>query len=312
MPALVETMAYSGKTPWHGLGTVLSEKCEIAEAIKSSGLDWTTSKQQLGFQSGEDFIQYPNRFAIVRSTDKSILGDCGPNYELLQNEKVFEWFDPFIQSDAARIHTCGALKGGSIIWVLAKLNNDPVQVRQNDTVDKYLLLSHSFDGTMSVRISFTPIRVVCWNTLSLSIRDHNSARVRIRHSSLMHDNMKLVQEAVNLDNQNFEVTVEKYKALQNRGVNQNDLKKYFRQVWEIPEGEAVSTRTKNQLETLEGLFEYGIGNQGKTMWDAYNAVTQYFSYEDGNNSNNRFTSLWFGDNARRNVKALDLAVSMSS
>lgn len=310
MPALVETMSYSGRKPWHGIGTTMSDQCtDISEAIKASGLDWTVKKEQLGFQTPDGFIEYTNRFAVVRSSDNAVLGDCGPKYNLLQNDKAFEWFEPFLQKDAF-IHTCGALKGGSVVWILAKLNLDPLEIRPNDNVDKYLLLSHSFDGTLSVRIAFTPIRVVCWNTLSMSMRDNNSSRVRIRHSSKMEENMDMVREAVNLAEQSFSVTKDKYKALQNKGVNQNDLRKYFKTIFEIEDD--PSTRSLNQLDQLEHMFQSGRGNQGKTMWDAYNAVTEYMTWESGNGAATRFNSLWFGPNASRNVKAFDLALSMAT
>jgi hypothetical protein len=40
MPANIDSMAYYGETPWHGLGVPLSAPPDSATIIKAAGLDW--------------------------------------------------------------------------------------------------------------------------------------------------------------------------------------------------------------------------------------------------------------------------------
>ena len=101
------------------------------------------------------------RYAVRRKTDGRILGTVGPRYTLLQNKDAFQWFQPFLDAQEAALHTAGSLVHGSRIWVLAKLNRDPLVIAEGDEVEKFVLLSHSHDGSLAVRVGFTPIRVVC-------------------------------------------------------------------------------------------------------------------------------------------------------
>ena len=94
-----------------------------------------------------------------------MLGIVGPRFAVLQNKDAFGWFQPFLDAKEAALHTAGSLRGGSRIWVLAKLNRDPLVIAAGDEVEKFILLSHGHDGRLAVRGGFTPIRVVCQNTL---------------------------------------------------------------------------------------------------------------------------------------------------
>ena len=118
-----------------------------------------------------------------------MLGVVGPRYTILQNQDAFKWFQPFLEAKEAALHTAGSLRGGSRIWVLAKLNREPLVIAQGDEVEKYLLLSHSHDGSLAVRVGFTPIRVVCQNTLSMAHNADASKLIRFKHTKDIHENL---------------------------------------------------------------------------------------------------------------------------
>ena len=41
---MVETMAYAGQLPWHGLGVKVSNDISVDEMMVESGLDWRVAK----------------------------------------------------------------------------------------------------------------------------------------------------------------------------------------------------------------------------------------------------------------------------
>ena len=47
MVAAVETMAYAGELPWHGLGKKVPQDLSTQDFIKEAGLDWTVTKKPM-------------------------------------------------------------------------------------------------------------------------------------------------------------------------------------------------------------------------------------------------------------------------
>lgn len=343
----VASMAYVGATPWHGCGKNVTDTDAMynSEAfMKAANLDWEAEKRQLfretkvitkdGF--GVDTVTSKHvpaeAWEVVRSTDGKVLADSvGARYTVLQNKEAFGWFQPWLDAKEAALHTGGALFEGSRIWALAKLNRDPMEIAAGDIVEKYVLLSHSHDGSLAVRVGFTPIRVVCWNTLSMAHSSDASKLIRLKHSKKVHTNLANLRDVMNLVNSEFEATAEQYRLLQRKSINQADLRKYIKKVFEIdaPDNviwdvternkemkELVSERQKNIMDEVIKLCETGKGNAlpsvRGTYWSAYNGVTEYLSYVNGRNEDNRLNSLWFGQNSAMNKTALAAAVEMAT
>ena len=166
MSANVETMFYVRETPWHGLGTRVEEAPTSADALRLAGLDWRVEQQPVTLVDG---TAIPGYRANVRSTDKKVLGVVSDRYKIVQNEDSFSFTDELIGGDV-RYETAGSLSGGKRVWLLAKM---PAEKIAGDEVDPYLCFSNTHDGSGSIRVCMTPIRVVCNNTLNLAM---NTAR----------------------------------------------------------------------------------------------------------------------------------------
>lgn len=313
MAHMVENMFYVGETPWHGLGVSLNEAPSISEAINAAGLNWHVGLRDLFTTDG---VRVSHR-ATVRDTDGSILGVVGPRYQPLQNADALDWFQPFVDSGEASLHTAGSLDGGKKVWVLAQLNRDPSVIVPGDEVRKFILLSNSHDGTTAVRPGFTPIRVVCANTLAAAHCSTASKLIRVRHTSKIASNLEKVREIMNAANADFEATADMFRHLASKAFNQADVRRYVKVLLDV---ENVSdadmpTRTKNIIEdilaSISGPKQSMPGVSG-TWWAAYNGYNEYLNYTRGRNADNRMNSLWFGVGASDNRRALDLAVSMSA
>ena len=309
----IETMAYFGETPWHKLGTPLTTEdlYDWKRACVKAGLDWEVELTPLVTADTQAKVQHK---AVRRNTDGRILGVVGPKYHALQNQAAFQWFQPFLEAKEAALHTAGSLQEGSRIWVLAKLNRDPLVIAPGDEVEKFVLLSHGHDGSLAVRVGFTPIRVVCANTLALAHRADASKLIRVRHSASVIENLDNIREVMNVANAEFEATAEQYRLLARKSVNQNDLRRYVKKVLKV-DGDKISTRTMNMIQEIIGRCESGKGNNlasvHGTLWTAYNGVNEWLAYQRGHNESNRLNSLWFGDSANMNKHALETALAMA-
>ena len=71
------------------------------------------------------------------------------------------------------------------------------------------------------------------------------------------------------------------------------------------------TKTKNRVDRLVQLAFEGVGNDGSTLWDAYNGVTQFTTWERGRSAENRLAASWYGEGAEINAKALQVGLEMA-
>lgn len=313
-------MFFTGETPWHGLGKKLEKPPTTQEAIVAAGLDWNVSLKPLVTKEDQVDVGWN---ATVRDSDGAILGVVGPTYKPLQNVDAFQWFNPFVESGAVTLETAGALKGGRRVWVLGKVAGDPMEIVPGDAVERFVLLSNGHDGTMAIRAGFTPVRVVCSNTLGMAHGDKGSKLLRVRHTKKAKDTLEVIRDTMQVVNAEFEATAEQFKTLARAQVNSADLKEYIRLVFKPTVTETIESmglkdekaRADKLLNKILPLFESGRGNDmpgvAGTLWGAYNAITEYTTWERGRNQDNRLDSLWFGDSANVNQRALQVAVKMA-
>lgn len=314
MAHAVEQMMFAGATPWHGLGNKVDADIGIEDAIVSAGLDWEVGLKNLQTVDG---IPVSHR-ATYRKTDNSILGVVGPRYTPLQNRDAFDWFQPFLDAKECNIHTAGSLHSGQKVWVLAQLNRDNSEIVKGDEVSKFILLSNSHDGTTAIRVGYTPIRVVCANTMAMAhSKGSGSQLIRIRHTRSSKNNLEQVRDIMDNINAQFEATAEQFRFLASKNFNQADIRRYVKVMLGI-EGtvdDDIKTRTRNIMDEIlnlvEGPKQSATGVRG-TWWAAYNGYNEYLNYNKGRTTDNRLDSLWFGLNANDNVKALNTALEFAN
>lgn len=315
MSANVQTMMYTGQTPWHGLGKKLDNAATSAEAIEAAGLNWKVSKRPLVTTVQGEFVNVPDKFAVVRDDSKKVLGVVGSVYTALQNKDAFRFFDAIVGEKAAMYHTAGALGEGEKVWILAKLPGH-IRTTGDDITEKFLLLSNTHDGTGAVEILFTPIRVVCQNTLNVAL-SADSNRAKLRHTMSIGMRVNDVRHTLGILNDRFTMFESLSKAMAAKPLTYSGFKDYVKAAVLPKEGEKLSTRASNIMDDLSRLFERGKGNDMPgvkgTLWAGFNAVTEYVDYfrsTRGDESENRAKSLLFGSGQSMKQAAWDKAVAL--
>jgi hypothetical protein len=128
-------------------------------------------------------------------------------------------------------------------------------------------------------------------------------------------NLANIREVMDVANAEFEATAEQYRRLARTSINQADLRKDVKKVFKVEEEQEGSTRLKNIMEEVVKLAEAGRGNElpsvRNTLWTAYNGVSEWLGYNRGRSGDNRLNSLWFGDGASINRRALAAALEMA-
>ena len=311
-------MAYFGETPWHGLGERLDGPATSKEAIAAAGLDYEVELQPLQTTCGQ---QVEIRKAVVRTDSKKVLGVVGNKYSPIQNHQCFGFLDSVVADGQVTYHTAGALGSGERIWMLAKLPNTIRVKGTDDITEQFLLLSNSHNGSSSLRVFFTPIRVVCANTLGAAERRGRKQGVSIYHRGDLAAKVGEAQEILGLASRFYDDLETKINHLAGVQLSKSQLAAYFQSIYPDPT-ESSSRRAKNVRRELTRLFEEGKGQDipgiRHSAWAAFNAVAEYVDHHRSTRGNselevrgNRLKSAWFGSGSRIKSLAWDLALEQS-
>jgi len=192
---------------------------------------------------------------------------------------------------------------------------DDLVITEGDTVRQFLLLSGAHNSTMSERVGFTPVRVVCMNTLAQSHSASGSMLLRIKHTKGMKDTLDLARRLIDVVHGEFAATAEQYRQLAKLPINQRDVERYVRYVLGYdPEirHQDLPAKSRTILENIFARYESPRGsiNSDRTWWRAYNSVTEHLTFGAGRSAENRLRSSWFGPNSEKNRFALETALVM--
>lgn len=295
---------------WHRLGTVLKESPTIKQALILSGLNWRVLENPVyQHKNGQKLILSKE---LIRDIDSRVLGVVKPEYVPLQNQNVFDWFEPLLRKGDIELEAAGSLQDGQRIWILAKLKNNEAQILKEDWVRPYLLLHNSHDGSTAAWIQFTPIRVVCKNTLNGAVNNRFGDLLKKKALSLPHtleisEQLERIRNLVDLTKQEFKISVEEYRSMSNQEITEELLTTYFGSV--LGTSQPTSHPAWSQLIVN---FETGVGNKGKTLWDAYNAITEWIDYQQEKSLESLLYSSWFGAGARIRYNAHKNALKILS
>lgn len=305
----VETMAYAGELPWHGLGTKVSNDLTPEQMMDAAGLNWEVEELQSFVRFNGQEVATGQK-SLVRKTDGKVLTNVGANWNPVQNATAFEFFNDYVMAGDMEMHTAGSLKEGQVVWALAKVK-ESFDLFGGDQVDSYLLFSNPHQYGKSIDIRFTPIRVVCNNTLTFSLSQNAERSVKVGHRTAF--DAESVKTTLGIAHEKFAKYKEMAQFLGTKRFSMDSLIAYYNDVFpntsRTNENKTVDNLSRNAklcmdvIDTQPGA-EYAEG----TWWQAFNSVTYVTDHVQGRNAENRLHSQWFGGNQLRKIKAAEKAV----
>lgn len=306
----VAQMAYAGAVPWHGLGKRVPADLTPEQMLEAAGLDWTVEKVPAYYEyNGESFAI--GQSALIRTRDGKMLDAVSDDWNPVQNREAFDFFDEFVREGDMEMHTAGSLKGGQIVWGLAKIK-DSFELFKGDQIDSYLLFSNFHKYGFSTDVRFTPIRVVCNNTLSLSLSSKVERMVKISHRKIF--NPGNVKEMLGIATDKLTKYKEMASFLGSKKAKDEDIVEYFCRVFPVTGSNEKKTKeiSKNAQIAVDILHTQPGANFAEgTWWQPFNAVTYMTDHLVGRSADTRLTSSWYGNNKNLKTKALELAVEMA-
>lgn len=267
MAIFAETM-YDRTKAWEGLGTDVKEAANSADALKLAGLDWAVEQRPV-FLEGTN-IPIPNYKANVRDKDNKVLGIVTDRYQIVQNTEAFSFTDSLIGGDV-RYETAGSLKGGKRIWLLAKM---PTAKVAGDDVDPYLCFTNTHDGSGSVKVCVTPVRIWCMNTLNLALRTAKRSW-SMKHVGALELKLREARMTLELADRYMLALDEEAERLANVTVTDEKLEKILNEMFPLKED--ATERQKDTVkaakdEIMIAYFMPDIAKFRGTAWGVVNAV----------------------------------------
>lgn len=320
-----------GQPAWHNLGLVVDSTLPPTEGIKTAGLGWTVEKVPLygvvGADSGTpNRIPLDSHVGIVRSDTQTYLGVVGAAWEPVQNLALAEFAEALASVDKkVELETCGSIRGGRKVWLLCRAG--AFEVGKGDVVKPYLLLANAHDGTMSLRATFTSIRVVCSNTLHMVVPEgranrYKEAGFRFHHTRKLSDRVEEAKQMLRQFGQFNSAFQDQCKTLQRKPLNRKQIEQFFtdmyvKHVAEIPlePKNPREHRKKDQameaVFTMSQTFDRERDMAGATAWNAHNAFTSYLQHERARDSeDSRLDSNLFGDAAKASADSMVAALRL--
>lgn len=310
----IQTMAYQGLTPWHGLGNQLTEKQALEVWLREAGMDWEIQSSPVHYLASEEAKIFADAKVLYRSDTGEALSVMSNRYQVVQPREVLEFYRDLVDLGGFELETAGVLKGGKKLWALARTGQETM-LKGGDLVKGYLLLATACDGTLATTAQFTSVRVVCNNTLQMAIGD-NTGAIKVPHSTKF--DADKVKQQLGIGVGHWQQFIAGIRSLADRPIHPFEARRYLVELMGDPE---LSFHRQPNLKVLNHVFELytgkGIGSDmasaNDTAWGLVNAVTQYVDHERrARNTDNRLDSAWFGMGSAIKQKALDQAMALAA
>ncbi|HJW55306.1 MAG TPA: DUF932 domain-containing protein [Burkholderiaceae bacterium] len=319
MTHLVDTMAYVGTTPWHGLGNALHVGESVDVWAKQAGMDWEVLEAPVCFMARgagrlNSALPFPEHKVLYRSDTHAPLSVVSQRFKVVQPREILEFYRDLTELSGFRLETAGILKGGRKMWALARTGQSAA-LKGNDVTKGYVLLATASDGTLATTAQFTSVRVVCNNTLAVALAG-NAAAVKVPHSTEF--DPVTVKQQLGISLSSWDTFIYRMKKLSERPVTSKEAMRYFTGIFARPDNPTSGKTGERPMSQAMALFE----GQGKgaelpsaknTAYGLLNAMTAFVDHERRAKSpDHRLDSAWFGEGARLKQKALDQALLLLS
>lgn len=341
----IETMAYVGQTPWHGLGNQLTQNQPIEVWAQQAGMDWRIESSDVSYMAenerGQNIIMpFSEQRVLYRSDTHAPLSVVSQRFQEVQPRDILEFYRDLTEQSGFELETAGVLEGGKKFWALAKTGQSTA-LKGKDVSNGYILLATACDGTLATTAQFTSIRVVCNNTLAIALKGQNSSAgvVKVPHSTKF-DADKIKQQ-LGVSVRAWDEHMYEMKQLAQRKVTQQEAAAFFDQVFNANSNPAYQdniirfnrnnnfnpftpsndNKTEPNARAMSKVMTMFNG-QGRgaelasakdTAYGLLCSITEFVDHERrAISTDHRMDSAWFGAGANIKQRGLEQALRMVS
>lgn len=288
------------QVPWHGLANPLEEGATIKQWLKAGNLDWEVVTAPIHYVvDGKKHTMKNN--VLCRADDPTItFGTVGPQWVPFQNAEVLEFFREYVDAGDMSLRTAGMLGKGEVVWAMAEMERK-FDLPGGDSVEGNVLLMNPHQYGKAAVALFTPIVVVCQNTLQMAMSS-GRGRVSIAHTREFNEQTRQeAKETLGIAREQMDAFEEDARILVGKTLNDEDVEEVLVRV--LGKQERVQAKIIDLYEG-DGMGADIEARQG-TAWGLLNAVTEYYDWHSGRNQKTRLKSAWSGHGASRKRRVLE-------
>ncbi len=314
---LVETMAYAGERPWHGVGNKLAPQQPIEVWKREAGMDWSIEESEVRYVVGKNGIgainAFPEQKVLYRSDTQAPLSVVSKRYKVVQPGEILEFYRDLTEVGGFELETAGVLREGRKFWALARTGQSTV-LKRKDRVEGYLLLATACDGTLATTAQFTSVRVVCNNTLAIALGS-NAGAVKVPHRSQFDPDV--VKRQLGITVSTWDSFVAQMRALVDTPVDPDSVDGLLRRVLTYPNPDGQGVAVNEQAFTVARALYDGAGRGSElstakgTAWGVLSSVTEFVDHHRrARSDDHRRDAAWFGAGAQIKQRAWDEAIKL--
>jgi phage/plasmid-like protein (TIGR03299 family) len=322
------------KPAWHRLGVVVDGTLSAREAFRVANADFHVAGRPVFDADMQPIAGYQ---AITRMDTGRTLSVMTETYTPIQNEsliRIAEALHEDINMDAVCV-----LSDGKKVTFTARIRGAEGDVVPGDPVQQYLIGCTSHDGSIPFQLLFSPIRVVCQNTLSAALglasnQRHQYNSIRIRHTKNADSLIQRLPDLVDVRRRQFIGGLDELRHMAATPCSMAQFRQYISNIFADQLQGTVndvrgdkSTERPKVLEDLAAWSSVLLKFEGEaigsdlsassgTAWGAYQAVTEYISHDSGraknplNAARKRLESIYWGSASDQLTKAHEFALTI--
>ena len=277
MAANVETMFSVREKPWHGLGTIVAEAPTSADALRLAGLDWKVVQEPIFTDLNEPVEGYR---VNIRDIDRKALGVVSDRYKVVQNTDAFSFTDELL-GKGVRYETAGSMQEGKKVWLLARMPHE--YIIAGERISPYLIFSNTHDGSGSVKVAVTPVRVVCNNTLNLALNTAKRSFSMI-HTGNIRDKIQEAKDTLFMAEEYMDCLGIEFEQLRRQKVTDAQVKEYIELLLPM-EKDPTAIQRKNTVRLREDMMRRyydapDLQKIGKNAYRFVNAVSDFATHSN--------------------------------
>jgi phage/plasmid-like protein (TIGR03299 family) len=319
----------AGTPAWHGLGTVLPERCSAFEALDVAKMNWTVQVCPFTCDMNGQEVFGGDFRAVIREDTKEVFATCSSDYRAIQNADIADMAYEISNQSGRAVESAGSIRGGRKVWFL--LDMGTIYAAQDDKVKPYLFFGASHDLSMSLTVGTIATRVVCANTFKIALSEMGDNALKIRHTLSASDRVQRIKDMLTQPQQSVKAFADDVVRMVDAPITDDQIQSFFTSVWQKAYGKLTEADIKGdtrratvfQKEVGTWLRNFKIDHRqtsvstSGSVWSAFNAITQFANHEktvrmEREDGTRRKESVLFGTSAKLNSVAYQSAMALVS